>query len=68
MIVNGDGHPTVQTTSLYEVGDPDSVFIEVESWRPKPDLEDFERTPAPPGPGGMDCALIRRKLGLPPSR
>ena len=29
-------------------------------------LEDFERTPAPPGPGGMDCALIRRELGLPP--
>ena len=39
MIVNGDGHPTVQTTSLYEVGDPDSVFVEVESWRPKPALE-----------------------------
>jgi len=31
-------------------------------------LEDFERTPAPPGPGGMDCALIRRELGLPPGR
>lgn len=31
-------------------------------------LEDFERMPAPPGPGGMDCALIRRKLGLPPAR
>jgi hypothetical protein len=40
MIVNGDGHPTVQTTSLYEVRDPDSVFVEIESWRPKPDLED----------------------------
>ena len=25
--------------ALYEVGDPDSVFIEIESWRPKPDLE-----------------------------
>lgn len=31
-------------------------------------LEDFERTPAPPGPGGMDCALIRRELGVPPGR
>src|ERR1700693_689295 len=31
-------------------------------------LEDFERTPRPPGPGGMDYALIRRELGLPPSR
>jgi hypothetical protein len=31
-------------------------------------LEDFERTPAQPGPGGMDCALIRRELGLPPGR
>ena len=30
-------------------------------------LEDFERTPGPSGPGGMDCALIRRELGLPPS-
>lgn len=29
-------------------------------------LEDFERTPAPPGPGAMDYALIRRELGLPP--
>ncbi len=27
-------------------------------------LEDFERT-APRGPGAMDCALIRRELGLP---
>jgi hypothetical protein len=31
-------------------------------------LQDFERMPAPPGPGGMDCALIRRELGLPPAR
>src|SRR5712692_5711874 len=38
-IVNNDGHLLVQTTSAYEVGDPDSVFVEVESWRPKPDLE-----------------------------
>jgi uncharacterized protein (DUF2384 family) len=31
-------------------------------------LEDFERRPAQPGPGGMDCALIRHELGLPPAR
>jgi len=95
-IVNNDGDLLVQTRSLYEVADPVSLLVEVESWRPKPQieripalgnrrprtlvkteagrtkvlalLEDFERTPGPPGPGGMDCALIRRELGLPPGR
>jgi hypothetical protein len=68
----------VQTRSLYEVADPVSPLVEaLGSRRPRTLvkteagrakvldlLEDFERTP---GPGGMDYALIRRELGLPPA-
>jgi hypothetical protein len=38
-IVNNDGDLLVQTRSLYEVADPISLLIEVESWRPKPQIE-----------------------------
>ncbi len=41
-IVNNDGHLMVQTTSSYEVSDAESVLIEIEAWRPKPDV-DLER-------------------------
>lgn len=41
-IVNNDGHLMVQTTSSYEVRDPESVLIEIAGWRPKPDV-DVER-------------------------
>jgi uncharacterized protein (DUF2384 family) len=39
-IVNHDGHLIVHTTSIYDVFDPYSVQIEIESWRPKPDVEE----------------------------
>lgn len=72
-IVNNDGHLLVQTTSLYEVGDPDSVFVEIESWRPKPQLEKrrnrdhrlesfeahYQRKPRA-GRSVGDCVLIAR--------
>ncbi|MDQ6894889.1 MAG: SEC-C metal-binding domain-containing protein [Acidobacteriota bacterium] len=38
-IVNNDGHLIVHTTSIYDVFDPYSVKVEVESWRPKPDVD-----------------------------
>src|SRR6266498_4157616 len=38
-IVNNDGDLLVQTKSLYEVADPFSLLVEVESWRPKPQIE-----------------------------
>jgi hypothetical protein len=39
-IVNHDGHLIVHTTSIYDVFDPYAVQIEIESWRPKPDVEE----------------------------
>lgn len=41
-IVNNDGHLMVQTTSSYGVLDPEAVLIEIEGWRPRPDV-DVER-------------------------
>lgn len=41
-IVNNDGDLIVQTASSYEVLDAESVLIEIEGWRPKPDI-DVER-------------------------
>jgi hypothetical protein len=38
-IVNNDGNLMVQTTSFYEVLDEECVLIEIEGWRPKPDVD-----------------------------